>query len=382
MWPEGKHKQLLWRLLILGCVLGTILLVVNSGRYILHKKRHKHNYNVPFHEGHADSVHRDLRGSGSLSGKRTFSHIQSVDPNKKYIVCVCIGSYIGGLSDRLKGFVTGYLLSQMLGREFGIVMEQPCNLAEYWQPNMVNWRVDAGQIRALPQQRMRVIDNKQFPIDVQNKDLNNIFKGDVVNITINVNCVRHLMRNPLFKHTEWAGNKTEYDIYKHIVGLLFRLSPSTTDRLNALQKRIGDKVLICAHLRMGKSQTLPNDEYRKTRKPKPRKVLTFLQSWNQSDIYKIFIATDSENVRKRFQNAFPETYVENEGPIVHIDRSKNYTCDGLEKVILDLHVLSTCHVLVMSVSGLSRTAAILRGSDEYVYIASPTNISATTRLLP
>ncbi|XP_046564378.1 uncharacterized protein LOC124273203 isoform X2 [Haliotis rubra] len=378
MWPpEGKHK-LVWRLLVLGCVVGTIVLVINSFRYTVYMRRPKYNYKLPTRGGHADKVHRDVRDPRSFTG--TFNQIQPVDPKKKYIVCVCIGSYIGGLSDRLKGFVTGYLLSQMLGREFGIVMEAPCNLAEFWQPNMVNWRLDAGQIRARPQQRMRVIDNKQFALDLQNNDLNDIFKANVVNITINVNCVGYLMRNPLFKALEWARNKTEYDIYKHIIGLLFRLSPSTADRLNALQHRIGDKVLICAHLRMGKSQTMPNDEYRKTRKPKQRKVLAFLQSWNQSDIYKIFIATDSENVRKRFQKAFPETYVENEGPIVHIDRSKNYTCEGLEKVILDLHVLSMCRVLVMSISGLSRTAAILRGSDEHVYIASPINISITGRL--
>ncbi|XP_071081485.1 uncharacterized protein [Haliotis cracherodii] len=347
VWPS--YHQMVRRLLFFCCVVGTTVLLVNCFRYTLNMKRHKYKYKLPFRgEGDADNVHRQALGD---AGPFTFDQVQPVHPTKRYIVCVCIGSYIGGLSDRLKGFVTGYLLSQMLGREFGIVMEDPCNLAEYWQPNMVSWRLDIGHIRARHQQRMRVIDNKQFALDMETSDLNDVFKADVINMTINVNCVKHLMRNPLFKAVEWARNKSEYEIYKHIVGVLFRLSPSTTSRYNALQRRVGAKTLVCAHLRMGRSKTMSNDELRRTRKPKPRGVITFLQRWNQSEVFKIFLATDSDNIRKKFQNAFPQTYIENEGPIVHIDRSKNYTCEGLEKVILDLHVLSMCRVLVMSISG-------------------------------
>lgn len=48
----------------------------------------------------------------------------------------------GGLTDRFKGIVTGYLFAQYLNREFRIYYKFPFELIDYLHPNKYNWIID------------------------------------------------------------------------------------------------------------------------------------------------------------------------------------------------------------------------------------------------
>ncbi|XP_046357048.2 uncharacterized protein LOC124135651 [Haliotis rufescens] len=302
----------------------------------------------------------------------------------KYIIYDC--NYVcGGLADRQKGIITSYLVSQMLKRNFGLSMKRPCEFSNFVIPNLVEWRVEKTKLKGRSHETKRSINSRWLGQEMKHKSLETMYDKDVTFYMGNIDYVPSLMQNPLFSTVKWAQNKSHHDIYRIAFSQLFRFSPNTQskfDSFNAKEER-ASKTLICAHLRMGKSNTIPSDDAKKSR-PDLDSLVLFLQKQIQfADSCRLFIATDSDEARVVLKRAFPEHFLEIEGQIVHIDQPHGgAVCSGMEKAILDEYILSTCDTLIMSRSGFSRMAAVVRGSDEGLFCATQKNITRSKRLNP
>ncbi|XP_067648973.1 uncharacterized protein [Haliotis asinina] len=304
----------------------------------------------------------------------------------KYIIYEC-NSHCGGLADRQKGIVTSYLVSQMLKRNFGLFMRAPCEFSKFVIPNLVEWRIEEAKLKGRSRETIRAIDNVRLGREMENSNLETMYDKDVTYYMGNRDYTPSLMKNPLFSSVKWAQNKSLHDIYRIAFSQLFRFAPKTQikfDSFNAEAER-ASKQLICAHLRMGKSETIPRDAPKITYRPDLESVVLFLKEQVQmAGSCRVFIATDSDEARVVLKRAFPEHFIEIKGQIVHIDRLTKGVdaCSGMEKAILDEYILSTCNTLIMSKSGFSRMAAIVRGSDKRLFLASQKNITRSERLDP
>ncbi|XP_048246941.1 uncharacterized protein LOC124151429 [Haliotis rufescens] len=301
----------------------------------------------------------------------------------KYVIYTCNISHCGGYADRQKGMVTAYVLSEMLGRKFGISMIRPCDFSEFIVPRDVNWTIDMNLFEG---KRKDWFVNYKLSTGVlfERTDLEAIFQKDVLMYTGNIDYVYSLMKNPLFERVLWAKKLSHLDIYKYALEKLFKLSPKSQNALNGILGSIGPNYhkLVCAHIRMGKSLTIPRDRIMANR-PNQTALVRFFKKRLHLGRDKLFIATDSDDVRELFRKSFPDSYLEVKGDVLHIDKPPvEYECSSMEKVILDQYILSMCDTLVMSISGFSRLAAIMRGTDHDLYLAHGNNISLSHRIIP
>ncbi|XP_048247289.1 uncharacterized protein LOC124125198 [Haliotis rufescens] len=303
----------------------------------------------------------------------------------KYVVYTCNTGRCGGLADRQKGIVTAFVLSQMLGRLFGISMFKPCDISEFVIPKDVDWTIDSRTLAHLKKEWFVDMDGNGMGVAMATGDLEAMFQNDGTMYTGNIDLVPYLMKNPLFHKVYWARRLSHLDIYKYAFEKLFKLSHKTQDRFDDIIGTIDSnhQTLVCAHIRMGKSRTIPRDNSRKAHRPDPDSLIRFFKTRLHPGYDKLFIATDSQQVRLRFKKAFPDSYLEVKGQIAHIDRpSRTFECSAMEKVVLDQYILSECDTLVMSVSGFSRFAAIMRGRDGDLFLARGKNVSVSPRLSP
>lgn len=66
---------------------------------------------------------------------------------KKIIVCFDGKVPHGGLVDRLKGIISFYEVSRILGLEFKILFNHPFELTDFLEPNAVNWRINEKDLK-------------------------------------------------------------------------------------------------------------------------------------------------------------------------------------------------------------------------------------------
>ncbi|WP_417939646.1 hypothetical protein [Flavobacterium sp. RS13.1] len=69
-------------------------------------------------------------------------------PERKKIV-VCFDGKVphGGLVDRLKGIISFYEISKILGFEFKILFNHPFKLTDFLEPNAVNWNIKEEELK-------------------------------------------------------------------------------------------------------------------------------------------------------------------------------------------------------------------------------------------
>ncbi|XP_041349733.1 uncharacterized protein LOC121369005 [Gigantopelta aegis] len=295
--------------------------------------------------------------------------------NDKYIIYRCDGNGLcGGLADREEGIVAGFLISQMVGRKFGIRFTVPCDISTFLQPNLVNWTVDTGNFRSFTMRRVEVIDHDAWKLREQmiKMDLNVSYPEDVVYFKVNQEFIQYLLKNKHFKTLKWAVNLTVPEIYNVIYRRLFQLRPHLDQQFHKFQirARARNRKLVCTQIRVWKNPTIPND-YDPGQRLDLNIIWDFLKQYNDSSKYSIFVSTDSEDVRKTGVRLFPDAIVDIGGNIVHIERSSGQqVCGGFAKVILDQLVLSTCDVLILTSSGIGRIASFVRGTSDELYCTS------------
>ncbi|XP_046573303.1 uncharacterized protein LOC124281321 [Haliotis rubra] len=301
----------------------------------------------------------------------------------QYIVYKCDGSFAcGGWADRQKGIVAAYIISVMTQRKFKVILTIPCDVRTYLLPVKEDWRVHGNELQGKPSTDVIKLDSEgiNFCNRLGKERLEDIFKSNVTYININIECVKFLLRNPLYSHQlDWAKGKSVGEIYRLVWNSLFKLNQKTGNHLRTFRSQISrSKTLVCSQIRVGYSPTIPEDRVINTLE-NVEAVWNFLKKYNDSDRYHIFLTTDSEQVRDIGRLKFPDVNLELKGHIVHVDRTRgDHVCDGLEKTLLDQIVLSTCDVLIISESGFGRIAAFMRQSQDNLYCINVANITKCT----
>ncbi|GFR81578.1 hypothetical protein ElyMa_000607200 [Elysia marginata] len=99
-------------------------------------------------------------------------------------------------------------------------------------------------------------------------------------------------------------------------------------------------------------------------------IWDFLHKYNDSSHYRIFVATDSEEIRFQAKRIFPDTLLDIPGPILHSDLAgeRRDLCQGIKKTLLDQLALASCDVLIRGYkSHLGAIAAYWRGLDARLF---------------
>ncbi|XP_046549377.1 uncharacterized protein LOC124259313 isoform X1 [Haliotis rubra] len=278
-----------------------------------------------------------------------------------YIIYRCLkGQLCGGYADRQKGIVAGYVMSVMTGRGFGIEMNKPCELSNFLRPNEVDWTVNP-EIHRLKSQTLKKLDRSAHPLRMKlaTDDVSKIFTENITYLTLNTEFAQYLKKNNIHrKSLGWMANASLSEIYAKSWRTLFRLKDDLQKDLDKFLSLVPRNYsLICAQIRMGKNPNIPNDSETRNTDKSVKPIWEFLERYNDTSKYKIFVSTDSENIRNESLRFFPNNSLTLPGVIAHVDKSPR--CEGFRKVILDQEVLSHCDTLLITNSGLGRIAAFL-----------------------
>ncbi|XP_041362848.1 uncharacterized protein LOC121378644 [Gigantopelta aegis] len=298
----------------------------------------------------------------------------------RYLVYRCGGkfTFCGGWADRFKGIAIGYLISKVTNRTFGIsITHPPCDLQRYLLPNQIAWNIDLSNTVVKSKKNSvgyhDVISDVNFYHSIEKMDFDKYLKEDLVFFKGNLDYVDKFKNNYRYlNQNAWLANLTRDQIYAKVYNQLFSLAPDIQRDLSSFLKiarPTPSHKLVCSQIRVGRNPTNPRDRANIGSKEDVSKVWRFLGQYNDPDKYRIYVTSDSEQVRTEAHARFGKMLVDTEGPLVHIDKFTNSTsvCDGMRKLILDQHVLMNCDVFLLTFSGLGRMAAYLRQKESGLF---------------
>ncbi|XP_046570557.1 uncharacterized protein LOC124278827 [Haliotis rubra] len=325
----------------------------------------------------------------------------------RYIIYTCDGTfYCGGWADRLKGVVAAYLLANATNRKFGIHMTVPCDISNYLLPNLIDWRIDVSKLGNDSTSFFMGMSDAVFMKNTELMKLENTFPHRVTYFAFNLDIVPHLRRNVLYSDNfKWMVGMKNHEVFSHVYKTLFRLSPALEEKLQEFNMKLPlGSSLKCAQIRLGRNPSNLNDTEVRGSYYDVRLVWDFFRGFHSgqgslehshsdhhhhhgnhhhhhgnhhhhhhhsnNENFKIFVTSDSEQVRADAAKYFPDLTVDLPGPLVHIERStkvKEEMCGGFSKVILDQIVLASCETLIIGQSGFGEISSYLRGSDSNLY---------------
>ena len=270
----------------------------------------------------------------------------------KYLVYTC-NQPCGGWGDRTRKIVGAYLLSVVLNRTFIIDMTWPCSISNLLEPNFILW----NQTIKNPSKRTNLTVHT---LTANDKDYANILAWETIDVIIfRVKDLGYysllLWRDDFYRvlHLQYGLHRSSlflHSIFTLIYELLFQLKSHPQSHLNYLFAQLRQTPLHCAHIRIGRNPSNPNDIVFPKRELMNRTVVEFLKNQSRANEM-IFVSTDSEEVQLYARGQFHSRLLNVEGSIRHIDRSgKKFACDGFEKTLLDFYMISQCRIMVMSKS--------------------------------
>ena len=353
---------ILVQVLLIGVLLITCLLVVFSDRFTLSQVNMVLGY---FTRGETfDCTH----SADSLTWKPTYSC-----DKMKFLVFVCSGwQPCGGWGDRQRGIVSTYILAVLMNRTFSIILDKPCDISQFLIPYQYNWRSCHEYTKNIPLTRSNfhrvLLERNYSSIEhmlqcSNNKDCSRK-QEKVIFVSTNQGWIERLTTQPNAKQMlPWTINKTVSEINKIVLAKLFRPSDVLENEIRNFTDKInGKKQLICSHIRIGVNPTIPNDKKKPSVVPNVRKIFGWLKQYDNPAKYAIYIASDSDNVRKLARTNFTNT-ITTDLPIIHVDKVRkdqaNVACHGVFVTLLEQHILSRCHVLLLTPSNFGAMAAYM-----------------------
>ena len=281
----------------------------------------------------------------------------------------------GGWADRLKGIAMTYLISLMTKRRFGIHITSPrCNITDYLEPNLVDWVVDTDLIHDLPSDRINHVDRETFMQSASTANFSAILKEDVIFYKGNQEFISALQQNPHHaSELMWMKGQTVDEVFSAILRHLFKLNRKMDNLIRVfLERARPDKnksKLVCAHIRMGRNPTIPEDTEVRNTPEAVKAVWKFIRTNLTCEHCKLFFASDSRRMKLKAKHEFPDEIVDIPGEVNHIERgNKNgNSCAAMAKLVIDQHILSHCDSLLISHSGFGIIAAYLRRKRENLY---------------
>ncbi|XP_033753348.1 uncharacterized protein LOC117336806 [Pecten maximus] len=264
----------------------------------------------------------------------------------------------------MSGMFSAYVISVLLHKHFLI---RYSNLTDYLIPNSFDWKYNSSIFAG------RTASYQNFycktPNAIRKKNLTSLhelFSMDISFVRMNWDYTAHFREfTDLRNAIPWVLNLKFADIYLKFFNTLFKPTNAITE---AVDKVVGNVTkLACAHIRMGRSDTIPFDD-KHTDEKQLKHVWHILKTMEEKNNYSIFIATDAQFVRNTAKALFSHL-LEVEGRILHIDRrlGGEGMVDGYRKVFVDFFVLTKCDVLVLTKSGFGMMAAYLNTKDSELY---------------
>lgn len=287
---------------------------------------------------------------------------------ERYFIYYCgERSICGGFADRQKGIVMAYFIAKLTNRKFRIKIVSPnCSYQRYF--NMPDY-IYHVRLKNPKDREYSWIDSATSLEKVRHINFSDYFKEDVVYFRTNLDYWNDLRQNELYKNKLGSNFKITNDkMFAHVIPEIFKLNDKVMLKLLSFMEKAKptpSSKLICANVRTGRNPSNPKDSVTRATADDIEKVWNFLRRYNNQTLHKIFVSTDSENVRQNASILFKTQIVEMEGSIMHSEKDfgRQDICDGLKKVILDQQIMMRCDVLLISKSGLARIAAYVRAED-------------------
>ena len=309
------------------------------------------------HESHNDET-RDNNGKSARPPSN----------GKKYLIYLCMyNESCSGWADRQRAILSGFLLAQVINRTFGIFLTSPCDLRKFLVPNEYNWIVDKNELVGLTMAKPS--DSFLRKIDINNFD--EAYPQDLVYYQSNRDLFVAIKKNPLHAKSipEWAKHNKPI-AFKNGWNILMKRTPPFDKKFQKLMSNVPrNGQFVCAHVRLSKNPTMPMETRVINTFPSVKHLWSFLDT-SYPKASRIFIATDSLDVRKWARRHFKDKEMDTGQIILHIEKQKRKknACDGFESVLLDQQVMTQCDVLVCSYSNICKHAAYFGDMRENVFL--------------
>ena len=319
----------------------------------------------------------NIKTNKSRSNMRTNESGSNKSGSVKYLIYQCDRfKYCGGWGDRQRSLVTVFQLAEVTNRTFGLNVTSPCDIRDLYTPNKFNWTIDPARLKGLSTETVDGMDNHFSP-----KNFHRRHTADVIYLKTNRDMFYSLRQDKEYSKLmpDWAKGVGRARAFKIGWNILMKRQDHLEKIVDEFLKQIppeGD--LICAHIRLGSTKTF-RDSVVFNKISDVHVVWEFLDRY-VSNASKIFIASDSEEVRQMARARYKDKELDSGGKVVNVDtdRSRQRSCDSLEHAILDQSVLSTCKVFVMSRSNFGQRAAMLGDLYSNLFLWDKGNITKYT----
>ena len=203
-------------------------------------------------------------------------------------------------------------------------------------------------------------------------NLDALFAQQVVIIRTNGLSIQDILAHPKAKDSlSWAVGKKDDEV--KVLTLERLLKP--TEKLNFeidsfIANNTRRRIFVCGHIRMGRNPTMPLDDPVARGKPNEDTVLSFLKKFEDSSKYAIFIASDSDDVKRQGKERLTNAFTLDK-PIIHVDRygadQTEMACEGLKTILFEETVLSKCDILVHTGGNIGHLASIMNRKLKQCY---------------
>ena len=275
----------------------------------------------------------------------------------RVIIYMTENTEFAGLADRLRGFVSGYILAQENSRSFHLYHDKGFNLETYLEPNEVDWRISPADIsRGLNRVAFLWFTNHWPNLDQKDKE----YHGYGL-----FNLIPHLPAEIKHKYT-----------YGGVFNTLFRPTPYLQQLINAAMEaaQLKEGQFIAFHLRFlnfFEPVEMNRTEADVTGTPEQQEQMienvhaTIDRVYRESNCEHVLLFSDSN----RFLQAPHPAYIKVlPGTVGHIARH-NDAGAITDKAFIDLFIMSKA-AQVYSITGsniyggaFSRTAAAIGGKE-------------------
>ncbi len=289
----------------------------------------------------------------------------------KYIV---FQSGYNGFADRVKGIVTTYAISLLIGRNFLIKMDEPCNLTDFLLPNHIDWSKSIEELIQEGKLRRNYTSLKYLKRNKGNLKAYNVtgilnmayryWDVDVIFFTINDNWLPFVQGNKYLKQRIFQIGYQSKDfkmsyLLKDWLNRLFKFSPRLQkeyDKYLKLLKPNKDTYVICAQIRTHDIDNKKNSSIAHLFWNYIN-VNFFDKKNKNNDNYRIFITSDYDLIEKEASIYFgydKVVYTTNVGKSNHFLKIKD--CKNEIKGVLDFFLLQHCDLALHGHGEYGKTA--------------------------
>ena len=298
---------------------------------------------------------------------------------RNYIVHLCRkGDNCRGWGDRQKGIVSSFLLALLTNRFFVIVHDDPCPLTNFLIPNSHNWTSCTDYVLNVPLVQTQTVhyynEEYAFRDAIATTDFDVILNKQVVFIKTNQIWTTYILANKKAeKNIPSTVGKGIMEINRNILKRLFRPTITLQQEIMKYMENVHhQQKLVCSHIRTGKNPSMPQDKAKGDSQRAVQTIFHFLKKYDIPSQYMIYVATDSDAVKKKLKDTFNSCFTVDQ-PIVHIAlyRAHENACKGFKTALLEQHLLSKCHVLVYTRSSFGRLASYMNEVMQGLYFYDP-----------